>query len=88
MFSLTKISNIWCEFSPSVSKVDIFTDDESQTCLLNAFEPVTETEIGKLLKSSPVKPCELDPIPTWLLRDCAHDIILVLTTIVNLSLRT
>ena len=73
---------------PSVSNVDIYTDGESQTCLLNAFEPATETEIGILLKSSPVKSCELDPIPTWLLRDCAHDIIPVLTTIVNMSLRT
>ena len=27
-------------------------------------------------------------MPTWLLRDCAHDIIPVLTTIVNMSLRT
>ena len=40
------------------------------------------------MKSSPVKSCELDPIPTWLLRDCAPDIIPVLTTIVNMSLRT
>ena len=86
--SLNKISKIRCEFTPSVSNVDIYTDGESQTCLLNAFEPATETEIGILLKSLPVKSCELDPIPTWLLRDCAHDIIPVLTTIVNMSLRT
>ena len=77
---------IRCEFTPSVSNVDIYTDGESQTCLLNAFEPVTVTEIGILLKSSSVKSCELDPIPTWLLRYCAHDIIPVLTTIVNMSL--
>ena len=83
-----KISKIRCEFTPSVSNVDIYTDGESQTCLLNTFEPVTETEIGILLKSSPVESCELDPIPTCLLRDCAHVIIPVLTTIVNMSLRT
>ena len=83
-----KISKIRCEFTPSVSNVDIYTDGESHTCLLNAFEPATETEIGIPLKSSPVKSCELDPIPTWLLRDCAPDIIPVLTTIVNMSLRT
>ena len=83
-----KIWKIRCEFTPSVSNVDIYTDGESQTCLLNAFEPATETEIGIMLKSSPVKSCELDPIPTWLLRDCAPDIIRFLTTIVNMSLRT
>jgi len=82
------ISTIRCEFTPSVSNINFYTDVESQTCLLNAFEPATETEIGILLMSSPVKSCELDPIPTWLLRDCAHDIIPVLTTIVNMSLRT
>ena len=40
-----KISKIRCEFTPSVINVDIYTDGESQTCLLNAFEPATETEI-------------------------------------------
>ena len=87
-FFSENISKIRCEFTPSVSNVDIYTDCKSQTCLLNAFEPAPETEIGILLKSSPVKSCELDLIPTWLLRDCAPDIIHVLTTIVNMSLRT
>ena len=36
--------------SMRVSNVDIYTDGESHTCLLNAFEPATETEIGILLK--------------------------------------
>ena len=80
-------SKIRCEFTPSVSNVDIYTDGESQTCLLKC-QPATETEIGILLKPSPVESCGLDPIPIWLLRDCAHDIIPVLTTIVNMSLRT
>ena len=86
--SLKQISKIRCEFTPSVSNVDIYTDGESQTCLVKAFEPATETESGILLNASPIKSCELDPIPTWLLRDCAPDIIPVLTTIVNMSLRT
>ena len=83
-----QILKIRCEFTPSVCNVDISIDGESQTCLLNSFEPATETEIVILLKSSPVKSCELDPIPTWLLRDCPPDIIPVLTTIVIMSLRT
>ena len=40
------------------------------------------------MKSSSVKSCELYPIGTWLLRYCALDTIPVLTTIVNMSLRT
>ena len=77
------ISKFRCEY-PSISNVDIYTDGEFQTCLLNAFE----TEIGILLNSSPAKSCELYPMPTWLLRHCAHDIIPDLTSIVNISLRT
>ena len=67
--------------------IAIYTDGKPQTCLLTAFEPATETEITVLLKTSPDKSCERDHIPSWLLRDCAHDIIPVLTTIVDMSLR-
>ena len=49
-FFSKKFSKIRCEFTPSVSNVYIYTDGESQTCLLNAFKPATETEIGILLK--------------------------------------
>ena len=34
-----------------------------------------------------MKSCELDPIPKLLLRDCAHEMVLLLTAVINLSLR-
>ena len=80
-----KMSKIRFELIQNVNIIDIYTDGEPQTCLLTPFEPATETEIGVFFKSSSVKSCELDPTPTWLLRDCA--IIPVFTTIVNMSLR-
>ena len=72
----------------NVNNVDACIEGAPQTCLLTAFEPATEAEIGMLLKSSPVKSCVFYPIPTWLLRNCMHDIVPVLTKIVDLSLRT
>ena len=36
--------------------------------ILNEFNPVTDEEISKLIKTCGSKSCELDPIPTWLLK--------------------
>ena len=48
-------------------------------CQLTVFEPASHAEINNLLQSSPVKKCELDPFPTWLLRDCAREMVPLLT---------
>ena len=72
-------------------------DTESPTPLSdpsNAFEgvplcelpPATEDEIAKIIRSSPTKSCSLDPLPTWLLKDCLDVLLPVVTEIVNLSM--
>ena len=38
------------------------------------------------VQKSPTKTCNLDPIPTWLLKDMKEFIIPILTNLVNLSL--
>src|SRR6218665_684028 len=38
----------------------------------STFQPTSETEIFNLLQSLTNKQCELDPIPTSLLKDCIH----------------
>jgi hypothetical protein len=43
-------------------------------------------EVSKLLAQSPVTNCELDPIPTTLLLQCASILIPTITNIINLSL--
>jgi len=53
---------------------------------LSTLEPASEDEIKKLIMSSSTKSCNLDPIPTWLLKECIDSLIPVLTRIVNLSL--
>src|SRR6218665_3854688 len=55
---------------------------------LSTFQLTSETEIFHLLQSLPNKQCELDPIPTSLLKDCASILVPVITKIVNFSLST
>ena len=50
------------------------------------FEPDTLAEISNLLQSSRVKSCEFDPFPVWLLRNCAHEVVPLLVTVINLFL--
>ena len=50
------------------------------------FNVVSEADIRKIITSSPTKSCALDPIPTWLLKQCQDQLAPVLTTIVKASL--
>ena len=52
------------------------------------FEPVTEGDISLIIKSSKPKSCELDPIPTTLLKQCSTELTPIITRIANLSLKT
>ena len=54
---------------------------------LSEFQSVTVNEIEKLIKNSPNKSCELDPIPTDLVKKCGRVLAPVITRIINASLR-
>jgi len=49
------------------------------------FDPVTDDEVATLLKTVADKQCALDPVPTWLVKQCADILVPVITTMVNLS---
>lgn len=55
---------------------------------LNTFLPASEDEVRKLVMSSPSKHCQLDPIPTSILKDHIDPLLPTITKIVNLSLET
>lgn len=55
---------------------------------LTHFDPATEDEVKKVLSSAPNKSCELDPLPTWLIKQCSEHLTPLITTIVNKSLST
>ena len=49
------------------------------------FETVSELDVERLVTSVPVKSCELDPIPTWLLKRCSAELVPVITVMINAS---
>ena len=55
---------------------------------LDKLRPATCEEVRKIICASPTKSCSLDPLPTWLLKDCIDTLLPVLTSIINISLYT
>ena len=81
-------------FYKKVTDVRKDTDDASPpayssrapTTTLDRFQPLTAETVKKLIESAPPKQCDLDPWPTWLMKDCAEDITPFITKLVNLSM--
>src|SRR6218665_1034541 len=71
--------------SPSADKNDSILPHAAS---FNLFEPATEAEITTLIHASQNKQCDLDPIPTSLLKECADLLVPTITNIINLSLST
>lgn len=55
---------------------------------LACFEPVTPDEVHRAIMRSPSKSCPLDPVPTWLLKQCCQPLLATITDIMNRSLAT
>ena len=89
-FFVNKISTIRETLSAANSTNDnnpVLTADirfEGQP--LTALVPATQDEIRDIIKKSPSKSCELDPLPTYLLRLCLDQLLPLITTIINRSL--
>ncbi len=61
---------------------------EQPSNTFSAFKPLSESEVKKLVMDSKSTTCDLDPLPTPLLKDCIEVILPVLTKMVNLSLQS
>ena len=53
---------------------------------LTVFTQVTQDEIGKIISKSPTKSCLLDPLPTFLIKECIDILLPSITKLVNCSL--
>ena len=53
---------------------------------LSRFSEVLENEVLKIIKTSSTKPCLLDPVPTFLLKDCVEILLPLITKLVTLPL--
>ena len=77
-----------CFFDKIFADVRKDTDDASppsyssraSTTTLDSFQPLTAKTVMKLIELAPPKQCDLDPWPTWLLKYCAEDISLHLSS--------
>ena len=90
----TLFSDFFCENNSTIlsglthnaNHVDVPVGKVLILCRLTVFEPATQAEINNLLQSSPVKSHELDPFSTWLRRNCAHEVVPLITVFINLSI--
>ena len=55
---------------------------------LRSFIPVSEEKMKQILLSSKPKSCNLDPIPSHIVKECADELTPLICRIVNLSLET
>ena len=85
-FFIDKITAIRSAFPDAPISEDIPIPDTSDMCTLSSFQPASMEEIRRLIMASPNKSCELDPIPTPLLKICMDVLITPITTLVNKSL--
>ena len=53
-----------------------------------AFEEVSIEEVRKIIISAPNKSCELDALPTELLKGCLDVLLEPITSVINTSIRT
>ena len=54
---------------------------------LTVFTQVIQDEIGKIISKSPTKSCLLDPLPTFLIKECVEILLPSITKLVNCSLQ-
>ncbi|XP_063955629.1 uncharacterized protein LOC129261254 [Lytechinus pictus] len=72
----------------SSMSTDVTRSSSVQTSAsLLSFEPTTPAEIERLLRNMPPKSCDLNPIPTALVKDCAQVFAPIIASIVNQSIQ-
>lgn len=88
-FFIDKIDGIRKQISAETkiqTDVSHTTETEGSSNRFAEFAPVTQSEVRKIILASPCKSCELDPIPTWLLKECIDELLPSLTELINTCL--
>ena len=66
----------------------LLNNPHTNVASLKVFEKATASEVRKVIMNSPNKSCEIDSIPTWLLKECIDELLSLITTLINRSLST
>ena len=86
-YFVDKIETIRSKFPDKVQNIPQVQKPEIRS-KMNVFERASEDEIKKLILSSLSKTCDLDPIPTSVLKNCLDILITPITDIINISKET
>ena len=70
-------------FNKSSNQGSVGSDITDKSLGLHSFGQVATTDVLKTIKSMANKSCSLDPIPTWLLKQCLTELVPVITAIIN-----
>ena len=81
-YFMDKIKNI----PDLLSGCQKYKPNYKSTPAFSTFTPITEEEVAKLIGKMTSKSCELDPLPTTLLKEILPGVIGPLTKIINVSL--
>ena len=74
--------------SDGPDSVSVWAEIPSYKTLLSEFSPVTHDDVRKYMHKTSIKCCEMDPVPTWLVRQCEDELIPLISELINLSLVT
>ena len=89
-YFIQKVQNISASFPHvdcSFNHVSTCHNNSVHTCLYN-FGTFSEEEIRHIILASPSKHCDLDPLPTWLLKMCCSELLPAISYIVNFSVNS
>ena len=86
-FFIDKIEKIHSELASQ--QPDKCVPDNSESVeiesVLSEFSPVSEDDVKCMIHKSSLKSCELDPVPSWIIRQIEDELIPVICSIINLS---
>ena len=78
--------NVDCGEDHSDITLAAVNNDAAFGGVVDCFETVSDLDVDRLVALVPVKSCELDPIPTWLLKRCSVELVPLITAMINVSL--
>ena len=92
----SQLSNNFCEFfeekinniRQSLNITTCTAEEPLASLNFSSFRPATSNEIRSLIMSYGNKFCALDPLPTWLLKQCIDELLPLITSIINNSMAT
>ena len=87
MLEISTISTIRFKFPDKVHNIPSVQKSEISS-KMNSFERATEDKIKKLILSSSSKQCDLDPIPTSVLKNCLDILVTPVIYIINILIDT